>query len=347
METAPAQTQSAQARVYPPIKQLLKESWDNLVAKILPILIFNSILIGIIVVAFIILFLLLAGSVSLSNLPALASNALLTSAPVLLILLVWILVMVVLLSLFHVGNVYILSSNTAQVPYKGLLKQSLSVILPVFLGSLITGILVLGGTFLFVIPGIIFALYLLFTTYLIILDRLPVMEALRRSVFLVHNSFGQIFVRIVVLILIPIVFNTVLGLFSNSDSQSMLSSLFSIFYSFFSISYMLGLFKQVKAISGQGTSSLKYIVISSVAGWILALITFTLGYRAISSLINTSQTAPLPINTNLPTDFDEEFLLDDEFLLSTPSATPVVRVSPTPIPSLAPARVSTPSAVNP
>jgi len=347
METT---AQSEQTSVFPPVKQLVKESRDNLIAKILPILIFNSILVGIIVVSVIILFLLLAGSVSLSNLPALASNALLTSIPILGMLLIWVLAMVVLFSLFHIGNVYILSSNTVQIPYKSLLKQSLSVVLPVFLGSLVTGFLVLGGSFLLVIPGIIFALFLQFTTYLIILDRLSIKDALKRSVFLVHNSFGQIFVRLAVLILIPIIFNIVLGLFSNSEtssgSQSILSFLFSIFYSFFSISYMLILFKQAKAVSGQGTSSLKFIVIVSVLGWILALLVGVLGYRSIVSLINTNSTSPLPINEPFSTGFEDDFLLEDEFLLSTPSATPRVTISPTPLSSITP-RVSTSSATNP
>ncbi len=342
METT---AQPFQNKTYPPIKQLIKESWDNLIAKILPLLIFNSILIGIIVVSFIILFLLLAGSVSLGNLPALASNAFFTSVPVLLILLVWFLVMIVLFSLFHIGNVYILSSNTTQIPYKGLFKQSVSVILPVFLGNLITGFLVIGGTFLFIIPGIIIGLFLQFTVYSIILDRFPVKESLKRSVFLISNSFGQIFVRLIVLVLIPILFNIVLGLFSsdaNVASQSILNTLFSIFYSFFSISYMLGLFKQAKAASGQGTGSLKFIVIVSVIGWILAILTTVLGYRAISSVINSTGTLPSSTFNTLPTNLDEDFLLDDEFL-STPSATPTIR--PSTIPATTSARVSTSSAI--
>ncbi|HAZ28881.1 MAG TPA: hypothetical protein DCY48_03865 [Candidatus Magasanikbacteria bacterium] len=64
--------------------------------------------------------------------------------------------------------------------------------------SLLIGIIVLGGIILFLIPGIIFAIWFAFSLYAVILDNQKAIPALKTSKHLVSGRLGAVFVRLLV-----------------------------------------------------------------------------------------------------------------------------------------------------
>ncbi len=76
-------------------------------------------------------------------------------------------------------------------------KISNHLILPVIWVSFIAGLIILGGSILFVIPGIIFSVWYGFVTYPAILENARGMEALRISKSLVVGRWWQITFRLI------------------------------------------------------------------------------------------------------------------------------------------------------
>lgn len=275
-----------------------------------------------------------------------ADNALLTTLPILLLTIISGLAGYGLFSMFYIGNILILNNNTPQVSYKNILRQSLSLIFPVVSGLLLAGFIILGGLFLFIIPGIIFALFFQFVVYLIILDKLSIKDALKRSTYLVSKAFGPIFVRVILLSFIPFAFSLTLNLITgyslDETTLGIINGLLSLFYSFFAISYNLILFRQVKTFSGEGSGNIRFLAMIAIIGWILMLFITFFGFNYISSFINQNTPSLTTTDTSgLP---EEEFLYEEDISPSTPSATPSISSSPIPTRSAIPTQVSTTSA---
>ncbi len=131
-----------------------------------------------------------------------------------------------------------LSDQTLE--WKENFKVSNHLILPVIITSIMVGLIVLGGSLLFVIPGIIFSIWYSFATYPVILDNIKGLEALGISKSLVVGRWAQIAWRIIVIgfifalisILLSSLTNFVVGLipmvnFLKSALSSLLGSLVS------------------------------------------------------------------------------------------------------------------------
>ena len=76
------------------------------------------------------------------------------------------------------------------------IHESIKYILPALIASILTGLAVLGGLILFIIPGIIFAIWLAFTMYSVVLDNTSGVEALHHSKELVRGRWVDVFWRL-------------------------------------------------------------------------------------------------------------------------------------------------------
>ena len=79
--------------------------------------------------------------------------------------------------------------------WKNVFSTSSSLIWPVLVASLLVGLIVLGGSLLLVIPGIIFAIWYNFTFYTVIFENAKGLGALRASKALVSGRWLAIFWR--------------------------------------------------------------------------------------------------------------------------------------------------------
>ncbi|MBD3311075.1 MAG: hypothetical protein GF349_01080 [Candidatus Magasanikbacteria bacterium] len=76
------------------------------------------------------------------------------------------------------------------------LQKATEMILPVVLVSILTGLAVLGGLILLIIPGIIFAVWFAFSYYIVILDNKKGTEALKASKQMVQGRWFGVFWRL-------------------------------------------------------------------------------------------------------------------------------------------------------
>ncbi len=79
------------------------------------------------------------------------------------------------------------------------LKTGISKILPLLGTSFLVGLVVMGGLFLFFIPGIIFMLWFMLATHVVVIESIYGPAALGRSRQLMRGNMGTIFVLLLVL----------------------------------------------------------------------------------------------------------------------------------------------------
>lgn len=93
-----------------------------------------------------------------------------------------------------------------------LYKDSKNLFWPYIGLSLLTAILIILWTFLFIIPGIIYSVFYVFAIYVFFCEGKKGMDAIRRSKNLVSGHFWPVFGRILFLLLVTIIFVSIIAL---------------------------------------------------------------------------------------------------------------------------------------
>ncbi|KKW17576.1 MAG: hypothetical protein UY58_C0001G0001 [Candidatus Magasanikbacteria bacterium GW2011_GWA2_50_22] len=92
-----------------------------------------------------------------------------------------------------------LARGQSALPWKQTFLSTRRAVWPVIFSGIVVGLIVFGGTILFVVPGIIFLVWYAFTYYRIVLDGYPGLSAtLRESRQLVRGRWFDIAVRVAV-----------------------------------------------------------------------------------------------------------------------------------------------------
>jgi hypothetical protein len=170
------------------------------------------------------------------------------------------------------ANVLILDSKD-KVSLETLFKKTKRLLVPYLLVSIVVGLLVAGGWILFVLPGLVISLLFIFVAYIFVLEDKHGIAALKRSYQLVKEHFWAVVLRVLIvqgiIFLGSVVFD---NLAEQSDFFSLVSFVFSIVAGWFAQAYMYLLYKQVRAqVPSASASSIKWVVIVSVIGWVLLL----------------------------------------------------------------------------
>ncbi len=180
-------------------------------------------------------------------------------------------------------------SNKEEQSISLALSKGFALFFPMFLVSLLSGLLVMGSLGLFIFPGIFVAFFLTFSSYAVVLDNKRGVGAIRQSVSLVSQHFGGIVLRLLLLMGLSFVIQ---GLFrvilSISPSLYIASFLMLVGVSYllglFGISYMVMLYKHVRSASDTTKqSSLAWIVVIAVLGWAMIGALGVVGNRFIHS----------------------------------------------------------------
>ena len=131
-----------------------------------------------------------------------------------------------------------ITGTPAQSP-KEEIMASKKFILPVLIISILSGLAVLGGFILLIIPGIIFSVWFAFSIYAVILDNQKDTDAMRFSKKLSTGRWFDVFLRILIPALIVIVLSGVLqlpfSLLAKSSQSVAVNNILSIAASFISI----------------------------------------------------------------------------------------------------------------
>ncbi|PIZ48299.1 hypothetical protein CO180_00120 [candidate division WWE3 bacterium CG_4_9_14_3_um_filter_41_6] len=103
-----------------------------------------------------------------------------------------------------------------QVTFVEIMKRSVKYVWPLLIVAFYTGFIVHGGMLLFIVPGIIFAIWFMFASMIVVFDDVKGMDALLKSKAYVSNIFGKIFSRWIVVILFAMGITISLAIISGS-----------------------------------------------------------------------------------------------------------------------------------
>lgn len=300
-EVAQPQSHTASsAPVFSSPSQLLKTSWELLKKQWirLSLLSLLFVLLGsAIFLAVLFLFFAGAGLILGSSLGELFSSfgqvlsqhaAALISWTVLVAVLYSVVSMALGLTL-QAGNLLLLADESEPAAQLGtVFKRALKMWAPLLGGSVLLGLIVVGGFGLFVIPGIIFSIFFMFWWYEIVLFGSSVRVALKNSMRIVKQQFGALFERWLLAmglgILWSLVWYVVMGILSALPILAPFAwvgmQFVAMLFTWFMMAYWLKVYQEARAVSDlQRPASMGWIAGIAVAGWISILVTTVLLYR--------------------------------------------------------------------
>lgn len=299
-----------QTNTIPSVKSLFTESYRVFRSVIVPFVIFNILVFVATAVSVVLIglgFILLgigAGVTGIftENLPVLGFGAITG-------FLIFFAAIAVISSIGQIGSIIILFDANPKIGVFSVIERSLKYVIPVILAGIVTSFLIFGGFFLFIIPGIIFSLFFTLFYYSIISENTGPLQGIRRSVFLVKSNFAAFFVRLLALwgalIIAIILLGVIRSAFPEGTGISGIFTLINIviqmLISWYALSYMLTLFKHLQKVSPKGESSLKWITLIAVIGWVVAIVIGYFAINAISNFVSEQQN-----NSDLPQNLTPE-----------------------------------------
>lgn len=289
----------------PPVKTLFTDSWEMFKGSLLNV--FILVVISIVaVVALVIVGAIIAIPLGIFSILSSIQSGGLTPAffaslgglgvVVGILMIAGIIINIVL----HAATILVVANYKQKPEIGASIKQGFALVIPLFLASIITGFIIAGGYFLFIIPGILFQIALYFVTYEIILNKKGVIAACKRSMGIVFANlwglFGRVFLLIIIVYAVSFIPTLIAGA-SGSDALqgivSFLTSIFSFFVSFYTISYGITLYRQAeKAAPADKTGKLMWPVIVAIIGWIIGiLVTIGVLFAIFTVIIPSIQNA--------------------------------------------------------
>lgn len=303
------------ANRFTPISELFKPAWEKTQKNLLKLFLLTIIPFVIGGIGLVILFslILIFGT--------LGSSAILNPM-IVLVTGVSILIGVIALLVVNISIMLVLAESQTNLSLIDLIKLAFKKVVPLLVLSLLSGLIVAGGFVMLIIPGILFAILLSYSSYYLILDQVSPIEAMRKSVYLVSKNFGVIFIRLITLFGMSFVIGILFNMLSSQNNgfsllSTIISMIFNLVFGWFSISFLIIVFQEAKKIAGDGKGKLLWMVIVALIGWIIILGSSYLVYRTASNSIGTS-TVPLSDTTQS----------DLELLQSIPSESPVSSIIP-------------------
>lgn len=158
--------------------------------------------------------------------------------------------------------------------------------------SIVTGFIVVGGMFLFFVPGLIFAFYLTFAKTIVVLENKKGLSALSRSWAYVRGSFWAITGRMLLLMFIAVIVSMLVSSIASILGEflgNLISLLLQIVLLPFMLTYSYCLYKDVREIKGaevgdnDGRRSVVLAGWFGVAGWLLLVASIALFFLIMGS----------------------------------------------------------------
>ncbi|MBI2017751.1 DUF4199 family protein [Candidatus Daviesbacteria bacterium] len=282
---------------FPTISQLFSDSWQTFTQSVLSLFIINilSLVIYLLLAALAVVIFIISGIGSALLQKGLAGftpdlllspNFLITSA---ILIAVFGVVFAIITAALQVATILIVDSK-GKTSVAAAFKNSLRLILPLFLVGLVTFFLIAGSFFVFILPAILVGFLLGFTQLEIILNGRRGLEAIRRSVLLISKNFGAIFVRSILLWVLYFVVFLVINILKNlvtQDAQwmvSIFSYLLNIILGWFALAYQIILYKHANiGLENEKGKGIRWIWVLALVGWLIAAAVAFGSYKFFSS----------------------------------------------------------------
>lgn len=148
------------------------------------------------------------------------------------------------------------------------------------IAGVVGGLIVLGGFFFFLIPGIIFSIFFTLAAYAIVIDNYKAIEALKYTAGLVKQNFWEVVGRLLILIAInfaiTFLVSFILEMFRGSlgdSAVSLIGSIVNIVVNIgimgFTVIYATLLYRQLRTATGVTPMSLTWVVVIAVLGLVM------------------------------------------------------------------------------
>ncbi|PIR61788.1 MAG: hypothetical protein COY81_04690 [Candidatus Pacebacteria bacterium CG_4_10_14_0_8_um_filter_43_12] len=274
-----------------PIGDLLKRSWETVKLSWKKLLVLSLIMYGVFLVFGLVVGVsaigLFAGAIAGGGLTATA-----IASGIVMVIVAVIFAMIVG-TIFGTGLTLAVAEAKQNPTIGSLLGRGFKLFVPVFVTSLISLFFVLGGTLLLVIPGIVIAILISFSMYEVILGESRYLGAIQKSIKIVTQNFGELFVRILVVLGLAIGLGIVDAVFRAGFGQSPVATgLYSLVYmvvqvmfSWFTIAYHVELYKEAKSATDfSKQSSMIWIWIVSILGYVLSFFIFQAAASMLTKL---------------------------------------------------------------
>lgn len=202
--------------------------------------------------------------------------------------------------------------------------------LPILGAGLLTGLLVSGGTFLLLLPGLVMALMLGFVMYEIVVAEKKIVPAIQSSVSMVTQNFWAVLGRWALMLGVFIIFSIIIGAMQEAFMKagaSGLSFLFSLVTNFattiFAMAYTTTLYNQVKAASVDKKVSMTWMIVVAAIGWVLGVLLIAgmvIAARNVAKTIDSDGSLKKTLNEMGDQNNDSWKMMQEEY--SLPSSSP-------------------------
>ncbi|HSW48159.1 MAG TPA: hypothetical protein VLG67_03695 [Candidatus Saccharimonadales bacterium] len=276
----------------PSIKILFQESWQLFRTTLVPFLkLFGLIAIGVVVVGVfiaVIMFLLSASGINLLKpnfyLGSISTTQIIVSIFTILLTLAGLVFFIfVITPMLQISYIMILNSN-GKVPIRSIIKGSRSMAIPYFLTAVFSGLIIAGGIYALIIPGIYFSVIFSFVQYVFVLDGLKGKAALKRSYMMVKGRFWNVYFRIIAIAVIYYIIASVFQMISKQiPFFGIVSVVFDAFSGVFIACYTFLIYKHLKNLPlFSKPFSMKWIWITSGIGFVAIPILLTITLISIN-----------------------------------------------------------------
>lgn len=188
---------------------------------------------------------------------------------------------VIIGSIFNSAMLLAVAESSEYPTVGSKISRGLQLFFPMFLTSLIVVFLVYGGLGLLIIPGIAIAILTSFTMYEIVFTQSRTTTAIRNSVTIIQQNFGELFARIGIIFLISIGINIISSILRSSmgDSEAaaglsgLISLVISPIFALFTLAYYYQVYTEARNLTDfSKPASILWMWICSILGWVVGIL---------------------------------------------------------------------------
>ena len=256
---------------FPSLKTLFADSWKAMTKSLLNVFVLSLIGVG---MWFVMMICGVIGTVGLSFLSEVTNQvkfveALSTNPKLIISLgiggLVFFLATLLAFTAISIASVYAVA-NWQKKPRLGeCLGQGFKLFFPLLLVNVFIGFISFGGWWLFLIPGILMMLFFMFARLEVIFAGKRFLQAIKGSVQIVGQHFGEILGRQVLIWVLYFI-----GVYVIQRTIPLTSFFYSLFGQFFIMAYVVVLYQQAKAATDEKQEAkMGWIWITSILGWLI------------------------------------------------------------------------------
>lgn len=282
-------------KAFSPVGDLLRQSWETVKLSWKNILLIYLALYAVFFVGILIIGGTWAGSFAISA----GTGVHLAGASAFAVVITVVVALALAVVATSFGTALILAvAQAEEKPGMGsLVSRGFKLFLPVFLTSLLMAFLIYGGSILFLIGGIVIAIFTCFSTYEVIFTENKYSAAISNSVRMVAQNFGEIFIRFLVLVGIAIglwiVDATLINMVGDNGAARGLMGLVKIvvdaLFGWFTIAYAYLLYKEAReATDFKRPASTAWVWWVAIIGWIVGILVVIFAFSFIKSVLNSA-----------------------------------------------------------